>query len=118
MELHVYLAFVCATAIMIALPGPSVLLTVAHSISFEWKHALSTVAGETMGGEAQMNLLKLKLFRPPEQTYLFKDWSSRSPTQRVWFLLQHFYLNLLMQCVLLDYSFLSLFHHFWLSHLS
>jgi len=31
MELHVYIAFIIATAIMIALPGPSVLLTVAHS---------------------------------------------------------------------------------------
>jgi len=34
MELHVYFAFVVATSIMNALPGPSVLLTVAHSISF------------------------------------------------------------------------------------
>ena len=54
MELHVYLAFVVATAIMIALPGPSVLLTVAHSISFGWKHALSTVAGATMGIAVQL----------------------------------------------------------------
>ncbi len=34
MELHVYLAFV---------------ITIAHSISFGWKHALSTVGGATMG---------------------------------------------------------------------
>jgi threonine/homoserine/homoserine lactone efflux protein len=54
MELHVYLAFVVATAIMIALPGPSVLLTIGHSISFGWKHALSTVAGETMGIAVQI----------------------------------------------------------------
>jgi len=44
MELHVYAAFVLATAIMIALPGPSVLLTIAHSISFGCKHAIITVA--------------------------------------------------------------------------
>ncbi len=37
MELHVYLAFSIATVIMIALPGPSVLLTVAHGISFGWR---------------------------------------------------------------------------------
>ena len=49
MELHVYLALVMATSIMIALPGPSVLLTVAHSISFGWRPALSTVVGATMG---------------------------------------------------------------------
>jgi homoserine/homoserine lactone efflux protein len=54
MELHVYLAFVVATAIMIALPGPSVLLTVAHSISFGWQRALATVAGETMGIAVQL----------------------------------------------------------------
>ncbi len=54
MELHVYLAFVVATTIMIALPGPSVLLTVAHSISFGWKQALFTVAGATMGIAVQL----------------------------------------------------------------
>jgi len=54
MELHVYIAFVVATAIMIALPGPSVLLTVAHSISFGWENALSTVAGATMGIAVQL----------------------------------------------------------------
>ena len=54
MEWHVYLAFVVATAIMIALPGPSVLLTVAHSISFGWKPALSTVAGATVGIAVQL----------------------------------------------------------------
>lgn len=54
MELHVYLAFVVATTIMIALPGPNVLLTVAHSISFGWQRALSTVAGATMGIAVQL----------------------------------------------------------------
>ncbi len=54
MELQVYLAFVVATTIMISLPGPSVLLTVAHSISFGWKHALSTVAGATTGIAVQL----------------------------------------------------------------
>jgi len=49
MELHVFITFVIATAIMIALPGPSVLLTVAHSISFGWKRGIITVAGATMG---------------------------------------------------------------------
>jgi homoserine/homoserine lactone efflux protein len=54
MEPHVYLAFVVATSIMIALPGPSVLLTVAHSISFGWKRGLATVAGETVGIAVQL----------------------------------------------------------------
>ena len=54
MELQVYLAFVAATSIMILSPGPSVLLTVAHSISFGWQRALATVAGETMGIAVQL----------------------------------------------------------------
>ena len=54
MELHTYLSFVLATSIMIALPGPNVLLTVAHSISFGWHRALSTVAGATVGIAVQL----------------------------------------------------------------
>ncbi|THB80743.1 MAG: LysE family translocator [Desulfobacteraceae bacterium] len=54
MALHLYLAFIAATTLMIALPGPSVLLTVAHSISFGWRQALSTVAGATMGIAVQL----------------------------------------------------------------
>jgi len=61
MELHVYLAFVVATAIMIALPGPSVLLTVAHSISFGWRHALFTVAGATVGIAVQLTVAAIGL---------------------------------------------------------
>ena len=49
MELHTYFAFVVATTIMIVLPGPSVLLTVAHSISFGWHPAIATVVGATRG---------------------------------------------------------------------
>ena len=54
MELQVYVAFVIATVIMIALPGPSVLLTVAHSISFGWKRGIATVAGATLGVAVQL----------------------------------------------------------------
>ena len=61
MELHVYLAFVVATTIMIALPGPSVLLTVSHSISFGWKHALFTVAGATIGIAVQLMVAAIGL---------------------------------------------------------
>jgi len=61
MELHIYLAFVIATTIMIALPGPSVLLTVAHSISFGWRHALFTVAGATVGIGVQLTVAAIGL---------------------------------------------------------
>ncbi len=49
MDLNLYLAFFVATTIMILLPGPTVMLTVAHSISFGWRRALATVAGATIG---------------------------------------------------------------------
>jgi len=49
MQLDVYIAFFIATSIMILFPGPSVLLTVSHSLSFGWQRALATVAGATCG---------------------------------------------------------------------
>ena len=61
MELHVYFAFVVATTIMIALPGPSVILTVAHSISFGWRPALATVGGETAGIAVQLIIAAIGL---------------------------------------------------------
>jgi threonine/homoserine/homoserine lactone efflux protein len=45
MTLELYLAFVAATTIMILMPGPSVLLTVAHAMTFGGRRALLTVAG-------------------------------------------------------------------------
>lgn len=61
MELHLYLAFVAATAVMIALPGPSVLLTVAHSITYGWRQTLSTVARETLGIAFQLLIAAIGL---------------------------------------------------------
>lgn len=61
MELHVFIAFVIATTIMIALPGPSVLLTIAHSISFGWRRGVVTVAGATMGIAVQLIIAAIGL---------------------------------------------------------
>lgn len=54
MEPQVFVSFVLATALMIALPGPSVLLTIAHSLSFGWRRALITVGGATLGIAVQL----------------------------------------------------------------
>lgn len=54
METNVFIAFVAATAAMIAMPGPSVLLTVAHGIAFGWKKATLTVLGATAGIAVQL----------------------------------------------------------------
>lgn len=61
MELHVFMAFVLATMVMIALPGPSVLLTVAHSITFGWKRGIVTVSGATMGIAVQLTIAAIGL---------------------------------------------------------
>jgi len=61
MELDLYLTFVIATTIMIALPGPSVLLTIAHSISFGSRLALFSVAGATMGVAIQLLIVTIGL---------------------------------------------------------
>ena len=54
MDLNLYIAFFVATTLMILLPGPSVMLTVAHSISFGWRRALATVTGATIGVGIQL----------------------------------------------------------------
>ena len=56
MDLKVFFCFAAATAFMIALPGPSVMLAVAHSVSFGWKRSLSTVLGATLGIAVQLAL--------------------------------------------------------------
>ena len=45
MDLNFYIAFFVATAIMILLPGPAVMLTVAHAISFGSAPAAASPAG-------------------------------------------------------------------------
>jgi len=61
MELSIFLAFVAATMVMILSPGPSVLLTIAHSISYGWQRAISTVAGATVGVAVQLIIAAIGL---------------------------------------------------------
>ena len=57
MTLELYLAFVAATTVMIILlPGPSVMLTVAHSLEFGAGRALLTVTGAVLGVAVQLIL--------------------------------------------------------------
>ena len=57
MDATLYLAFIAATTVMILLPGPSVMLTVAHALSHGWRRALMTVAGATMGVGVQLAVM-------------------------------------------------------------
>ena len=45
MSIELYLAFVAATAVLIAIPGPNVALIAANSIAHGWRFGLITVAG-------------------------------------------------------------------------
>ena len=54
LDLQLYLAFVAATSAMILLPGPSVMLTVAHSLSFGATRALVTVSGAVLAIALQL----------------------------------------------------------------
>ncbi len=48
MNSTLYLAFVIAATLLILAPGPSVAVVVAHGVSFGWRRALSTIAGEAL----------------------------------------------------------------------
>jgi threonine/homoserine/homoserine lactone efflux protein len=54
MDPSLYLAFIVATAIMILLPGPSIMLTVSHSMTFGPRRALTTVYGVTFAVSIQL----------------------------------------------------------------
>lgn len=56
MDPTVYLTFFVATTIMILIPGPSVMLTVGHALSYGWRPALLTVAGATGGVAVQLGV--------------------------------------------------------------
>ena len=56
MDPNLYAAFVVATTIMILLPGPSVMLTVGHSLAHGWRKAMITVAGATCGIGIQLGI--------------------------------------------------------------
>ena len=54
MNPELYFAFVAATAVMILLPGPSVMLTVAHGMAFGPRGALVTLTGIVSGISVQL----------------------------------------------------------------
>lgn len=56
-----FLTFIAATSLMIALPGPSILLTVAHSLSFGWRYSLYTAMGATIGVSVQLLIATIGL---------------------------------------------------------
>ena len=49
MTFEVWLAFAAASAILLTIPGPTVLLIVAHAVSHGRRAALATVAGVALG---------------------------------------------------------------------
>lgn len=74
MELSVFITFVVATTLMLAFPGPSVLMTVAHSISFGWRHALFTAGGATVGIAVQLIIATIGLASLLSVVAVVFDW--------------------------------------------
>ena len=61
MQLDHWLAFVAASAIMLAIPGPTVLLVVSYALGYGRRAALAVVAGVGLGGFTAMTASMLGL---------------------------------------------------------
>jgi threonine/homoserine/homoserine lactone efflux protein len=59
MSLDLYLAFVAATAVLMAIPGPNVALIVAGSVGQGVRHGLATVAGTSTAMVVQLGVVML-----------------------------------------------------------
>jgi homoserine/homoserine lactone efflux protein len=60
-ELHLYLAFVLATTILMLIPGPNVALIVANSVAYGTRFGLLTVAGTSSAMVIQLGITALGL---------------------------------------------------------
>jgi len=56
MQLDLWLAFVAASAILLLIPGPTVLLVISYALGEGRRSALSTVAGVTLGDLTSVTL--------------------------------------------------------------
>ena len=61
MSLEVWLAFVATAAVVLVIPGPTILLVVSYALGFGRKTALSTVAGVALGDLTAMTAAMLGL---------------------------------------------------------
>ena len=59
MDLHLYLAFVLATSVLMLIPGPNVALIVANSVAFGTRYGLLTVVGTASAMVIQLGLFAL-----------------------------------------------------------
>ncbi len=58
-DLHLYLAFVAATAVLILIPGPNVALIMANSVAYGTRYGLLTVLGTSAAMVMQLALTAL-----------------------------------------------------------
>ncbi len=56
MTFHAWLTFVLATAVLLAIPGPTVLMVIGQSLGAGRRHALPLVAGVALGDLTSMTL--------------------------------------------------------------
>jgi threonine/homoserine/homoserine lactone efflux protein len=61
MEFDIWLAFAAASAILVLIPGPTVLLVVSYALGQGWRAALPTAIGVALGDFTAMSLSMLGL---------------------------------------------------------
>ncbi len=61
MEFEIWLAFAAASAILVLIPGPTVLLVVSYALGQGWRAALPTAIGVALGDFTAMSLSMLGL---------------------------------------------------------
>ncbi|MBS1168049.1 MAG: hypothetical protein H6R00_4074 [Proteobacteria bacterium] len=61
MSIEVWLAFVAASAVLLAIPGPTVLLVISYALGHERRTATATVAGVALGDFTAMTASMLGL---------------------------------------------------------
>jgi threonine/homoserine/homoserine lactone efflux protein len=61
MDLHTWLAFVAASAVLLVIPGPTILLVVSYALGRGWRTAAPVAAGVALGDLTAMTLSMLGL---------------------------------------------------------
>jgi threonine/homoserine/homoserine lactone efflux protein len=61
MAIETWLAFMAASAVLLIIPGPTVLLVVSYALGHGWRTALPTAVGVALGDFTAMTLSMLGL---------------------------------------------------------
>ena len=83
MNIELYLAFILATAVLIVVPGPNVILIVANSLAYGPRRALLTVTGTQCAQAIQLAVVALGPdYRASRDALSWPSFCSRSTHSR------------------------------------